>query len=514
MFVWQKVALGFVALIVALHVRELVNEVLYRRQAKKAKCGLPLMTLDRPFGFPTVMKLRRAMAEDKALDFFYNLFTTYDFMTVRCQNTFDLNIITVDPENVKTILATNFKDYSLGIRYQQLFPLLGNGIFTLSGEGWKHSRSMLRPQFTREQVSHLDSLNDHVQRLIQVFRDKSKGGNYFDAQTEFHNLTIDTATEFLFGESVDSLSSSQRRVQGPTRQVSAAEFADCFNWCQEKLALRTHIGPLHFLVDGIEFRRRISICHNFVDYFVGKALAHPLNPGEETKGPYVFIRELTRETRDPRVIRDQAFNILLAGRDTTASLLSYVFYYLARHKDMWFKLREAVRDEFGDSVDSLSFESLKRCTYLMNIINEVLRLHPIVPLNFRTAIRDTILPRGGGPNEDEPVFVPKGTKVIYTMWTTQRLERFWGPDAREFRPDRWQESKLHTWDYLPFNGGPRICIGQQFALTEAAFTIVRICQTFKDFSTTDTSDYHDIAQWLKLTSSVANGVPLNFVEDN
>jgi cytochrome P450 len=512
MHVWQKIALGLLAVFVALHVREFINEIIYRRQAKKAGCGLPTTTLDRPFGFPTVMKLRYAMSQNKALNFFRDLFVKYDLLTVRCQNTFDLNIITVDPENVKSVLATNFKDYSLGIRYNQLLPLLGNGIFTLSGEGWKHSRAMLRPQFTREQVSHLDSLNMHVQRLIDVFRAKSKGGQYFDCQVEFHNLTIDTATEFLFGESVDSLSSLQRRVQGPTRQVSAAEFADSFNYCQDKLALRTHVGPLHWLVDGFEFRRRISICHNFVDYFVGKALAHPLNPGEEAKGPYVFIRELTRETRDPRVIRDQAFNILLAGRDTTASLLSFVIYYLVRHKDVWQKLREAVLAEYGENIENMSFESLKRCTYLMNVINEVLRLHPIVPLNFRTAIRDTVLPRGGGPDGDEPVFVPKGTKVIYTMWTTQRLKKFWGEDADDFRPDRWTESKLHTWDYLPFNGGPRICIGQQFALTEAAYTLVRICQTFKDVTTTNTDDYHDIGQWLKLTTSVAHGVPVNFVE--
>jgi cytochrome P450 len=293
--------------------------------------------------------------------------------------------------------------------------------------------------------------------------------------------------------------------------VSAKDFAESFNICLDWLALRAHIGPLYPFADSFEFRRRIDICHNFVDYFVGKALAYPLNPGEPTKGPYVFIRELTRETRDPRVIRDQAFNLLLAGRDTNASLLSFIIYYLARHKDVWQKLRAAVLHEFSQKSETLTFETLKRCTYLTYVINEVLRLHPTVPLNFRTAIRDTILPRGGGPDESEPIVVPKGTKVVYTVYTTQRLVEYWGDDAEDFRPERWAESKLHTWDYLPFNGGPRICIGQQFALTEVSYCVVRICQTFKDLSTTDPTDYHDIRQWAKLTSSVVGGVPVNFV---
>ncbi|ANB11198.1 sterol 14-demethylase [Sugiyamaella lignohabitans] len=433
--------------------------------------------------------------------------------TGRVQTTFDMNIITVHPENIKTILATNFKDYSLGVRYQQLFPLLGNGIFTLSGEGWKHSRAMLRPQFSREQVSQIDTLRAHVSQLIHNFKTKSKNGTeFFDAQVQFHNLTIDTATEFLFGESTDSLADSDKKVQGPTRLVSATDFAEHFTAALDVLALRTHVGPLYWLVDGWKFRNSIDICHNFVTYFVNKALQNPLEKGTETTGRYVFINELTKETRDPIVIRDQAFNILLAGRDTTASLLSFIVFYLARDKRVWNTLRQAVLEEFGTEVESITFESLKRCTYLNYVINEVLRLHPIVPINFRTAIRDTVLPKGGGPDGNDTLFVPKGTKIVYTVYTTQRLKEFWGEDSEEFRPERWAEGKSHTWDYLPFNGGPRICIGQQFALTETGFTLVRIIQTFKDIIYQGSPSYENLSQWTKLTASVADGVWVSFVE--
>jgi cytochrome P450 len=508
---WAKILVGIGGIILVLFVIEIYIEAEYKYLAAKHDCKLPATSLDRPFGISTFHQLRKANSNNLVLEYLKDSILDSGRMTSRVQTLFEVNIITVDPENIKAVLATCFSDYSLGIRHKQLYPLLGNGIFTLSGDGWKHSRAMLRPQFSRAQISQLDIINAHVQILVELFKTRSISGDFFDIQALFHNLTMDTATEFLFGESTDSLEDSHRTVQGPTRLVSAADFTYSFTYCLDKLSLRTHAQRFHWLVDSFEFRKRIDICHNFVDYFVIRALQKPMEKGQDsTKDRYVFIDELTKETRDPRVIRDQAFNVLLAGRDTTASLLSFIMFYLARDKDVWKKLRGVVLEQFGTGTDKITFESLKRCTYLYCVINEVLRLHPIVPLNFRTAIRDTILPRGGGPDESGSMFVKKGTKVVYNVYATQRHKSLWGEDADEFRPERWSEGKLHTWDYLPFNGGPRICLGQQFALTEAGFTVVRIVQSFKGIDYTGTSDYHRLPQWTKLTTSVANGVIVKF----
>lgn len=506
---WQQIGLLLGIAVVLVIAHEQLREHEYRKKSKQYNCTPPYAMMDRPFGLPNIITLLKYNSRNKVLQFFLERLTAYDVWTARVQSVGDILMLTVDPENIKSILATNFKDYSLGDRYQQLFPLLGNGIFTLSGEGWKHSRAMLRPQFSRDQVSQLETLKDHVGTLLEVFKSKSATGEFFDCQAHFHELTMDTATEFLFGESVDSLKDSKRLVQGPTRLVSAADFATCFTDSLDYLALRTRCGPLYWAIDSFAFRKKISICHNFVEYFVHRALEKPMEPEQEAER-YVFINELTKETRDPVVIRDQAFNVLLAGRDTTASLLSFVIYYLSRHPHIWNKLREEILDDFGTDDSKLTFETLKRCTYLNHVVSEVLRLHPIVPMNFRQALRDTVLPRGGGPDGSEPVFVPKGTRVVYIIHVTQRLEKLWGPDAAEFRPDRWSESKLHSWDYLPFNGGPRICIGQQFALTETYFTLVRVLQTFKEVHFTGDPDYHDLGQWTKLTTSVANGVMVKF----
>jgi cytochrome P450 len=130
-----------------------------------------------------------------------------------------------------------------------------------------------------------------------------------------------------------------------------------------------------------------------------------------------------------------------------------------------------------------------------------LRLYPIVPFNLRCALKDTCLPVGGGPDGTSPVFIPKGHEVIYSVYTMHRDYEIYGPDADEFRPERWEKLRP-GWAYLPFNGGPRICIGQQFALTEAGYTTVRIMQEFERIENRDPSPW---IEDFKLTLSSANG---------
>ncbi|CAN6672820.1 hypothetical protein TRVA0_047S00452 [Trichomonascus vanleenenianus] len=405
-------------------------------------------------------------------------------LTIRAQGILDFPIVTVDPENMKALLATQFKDFDLGDRHPQLKPLLGDGIFTLSGNGWKHSRAILRPQFTRAQVSRVGSIEGHVQNLIRAIGDKSRYG-VFDLQSVFADFTLDTATEFLFGESVECLSYPQKSIGGTTSR----EFSEAFRKCQDTLMRRAQLGKLYWLIDNPWFRKNTSICHTFTDYFVNKALQE--SPEEKSRNTqddnYIFLSALSQETQDPKVLRDQSLNVLLAGRDTTAILLTFLFYLLTRNKDVFYKLRECVIDEFGTTTETLSFESLKRCEYLKWCLNETLRLFPPVPFLFRQAVKETSLPRGGGRDESEPIYIKKGGIVYYSAYSIHRNQSFWGKDANEFRPDRWSmiDHAATAWKYIPFGGGPRVCIGQQFALTEASYVIVRLMQSFKDIYTTE-----------------------------
>lgn len=139
-----------------------------------------------------------------------------------------------------------------------------------------------------------------------------------------------------------------------------------------------------------------------------------------------------------------------------------------------------------------------------------LRLYPVVPTNARFANRDTVLPLGGGVNGESPLFIPKGTIVAYSIYSLHRRKDIYGHDALEFRPERWapEEGLRPGWGYLPFNGGPRICVGQQFALTEASYTLVRMLQEFERIENRDARPWEE---GLALTLACGNGVKVAMI---
>ena len=117
-------------------------------------------------------------------------------------------------------------------------------------------------------------------------------------------------------------------------------------------------------------------------------------------------------------------------------------------------------------------------------MNEVLRLYPVVPFNVRLALKDTTLPHGGGADGNQPMAILKDNPVGYSTLVMQRRPDLYPPPSSsfppvdQFVPERWEHWIPKSWQYIPFNGGPRICIGQQFALTEMAYTIVKILQRY------------------------------------
>ncbi|KAL4807263.1 cytochrome P450 [Aspergillus unguis] len=430
--------------------------------------------------------LKESLAADKAKQIPPMIQGRLEKMTAleqRPVNTFRIrqmgreNIFTCEPANVQALLATKFKHFELGSgRRTTMYPLLGLGIFTSDGEHWSHSRAMLRPQFTREQISDLDLEENHVQQAMQAMPINPASGwtSSTDIQAIFFRLTIDSATEFLFGESAGSQAEAIRN--GGT--LPADHFSGDFDRGQWYAAQRTRFEKFHWLVDNKESRDINQRVHDYVDGFVNKALKARAE-GKPLSSHYVFSEALSASTQDPIELRSQLLNILLAGRDTTASLLSWSLLMLARHPDFFQKLRKTVLEEFGpySSRDAITFASLKACRYLQYFMNEVLRLFPVVPINRRVATCDTFLPVGGGPDGKLPVYVRAGQAVIYSQFVTQRRKDLWGEDAESFNPDRWFERRP-GWEHLPFNGGPRVCIGQQFALTEAGYVLVRLLQRF------------------------------------
>ena len=140
---------------------------------------------------------------------------------------------------------------------------------------------------------------------------------------------------------------------------------------------------------------------------------------------------------------------------------------LAKRPDIWVTLREEVASTFPAGDPPASFEQLKNMRYLRAVLNESLRLHPIVPGNGRMALQDTVLPLGGGEDGQSALFVPKGRMVGWDIYAMQRRKDIYGEDADVFRPERWLDSEDEKalrpgWAYLPFNGGARSCVGRMF----------------------------------------------------
>lgn len=189
--------------------------------------------------------------------------------------------------------------------------------------------------------------------------------------------------------------------------------------------------------------------------------------------------------------------VMMAGRDTTAGMLGWCLLRLALHPDILSSLRETcLRDFPSDSQPD--FEQLKACRPLQHFLNEVLRLHPGVPINNRLCVQDTTLPLGGGADQRSPIAVHAGQTVTFSVYAMHRRKDLWGEDALEFKPSRW-EQKVPAWQWLPFLGRPKACLGQQFALTEAGFLLVRLLKAFDAIEAVDESEMRKMRKGLDLT---------------
>jgi cytochrome P450 len=214
-------------------------------------------------------------------------------------------------------------------------------------------------------------MDDHVSRLIDLV---PKDGSTFDIQRLFFLLTIDSATHFLFGESVGSLrAGTDTGLLGKSAVGNAEGFAEAFNTAQEYLAARSRAVIFYWMINPKEFRDANKRVHEVVDHYVQLALESRRNSEKQPGGRYIFAEALAAENDDPKVLRDNMLNILLAGRDTTASLLSSTFFYLARHPNVWTKLRQAILDAFGDAEhpkEEITQTKLKDIPYLRYVLNE------------------------------------------------------------------------------------------------------------------------------------------------
>lgn len=287
-------------------------------------------------------------------------------------------IFTCEPENTKAILVTQFDQFSNRVRGEGAHKFMGQGIFLSDGEQWQRSRALVRPNFARDQIADLRSLEHHFQELLSLLpRDES----VVDLMPLFFAFTMDTATDFLFGDSVKALKTYARSGLAPGDerqshhwgQSGMEEFTSAWEYAQNDMLARFVLGPAIYLWQDREAERSIKMVHAHVDRYVDEAVGYydqlrtNGSSEKEPEGRYIFLYALARNTRNRRALRDELMNILMAGRDTTASLLSNIFDTLARRPDIWAKLKGEVSFLNGKPP---TYEDLRSMKYLRWCINE------------------------------------------------------------------------------------------------------------------------------------------------
>ncbi|KAK4447087.1 cytochrome P450 [Podospora aff. communis PSN243] len=408
-----------------------------------------------PLALDLVFSQFKALFSGHALEALTDYITTAE--TVRLELWGVTGYITTDPENIKTILSTKFEDYDIGPRRD--------------GPAWKHSRSLIKRQFSRIKTQPLSVFTPHADELVAALDEAASSGDVVDMQPLFFEFTLNTTTMLLFGEPHSSLPKEDRDA-----------LRDNFDYAALGVGIRVRLADLALLYNPAKFKAACKGVREWASFFANKTLKYTDEVGEEKAAEkYSFIIDLWKEMGDADLVRDQLLHVLIAGRDSTAALLSWTFFHLVRNPDILDKLRQEVCSVPSD-VD-ITRDQIQKLPFLRCCFNESLRLYPQLALNLRFANKTTTLPRGGGPDGQSPVLIPKGSGVGWSSYHLHRRESLYGPDAKVYRPRRWESGALIKKvglgaGFVDFNAGPRVCLGKDSALMEASYAAIRILQTF------------------------------------
>lgn len=289
---------------------------------------------------------------------------------------------------------------------------------------------------------------------------------------------------------------------------------EAFDYSLLGLALRLIAGPLKFLfIFDPTWKKAYTKVHAFVDKQVASAIRKQREMpkmGDDTSlakpKKYVLLHEMAKETQDPFDLRSQILNVFFPARDTAAIAFSNIIFELARHPQIWQELRAEI---LGIESQQITFELLKNLKVVKAVINETLRLHLAASRISRVALRDTILPVGGGDDGRSPLFVFEGQSAEMDLYTLQRDPKVWGPDAHEFKPSRWDEGRPlweAKWQYEPFLGGTRMCPAQGQVLVQLAYLLVRVVQEFRYIENRDKEISY--VEEIKMTVESRNGIKI------
>ncbi|KAF0929419.1 hypothetical protein E2562_021432 [Oryza meyeriana var. granulata] len=378
-------------------------------------------------------------------------------------------VVTSVPANVEHVLRGNFGNYPKGPYYRERFvELLGDGIFNADGEVWRAQRraataemhSSQFVEFSSGSIKHL--VYGQLVPLVDRLRD---GEAVVDLQEVLLRFTFDNICAVAFGADAGCLADGLPDVP----------FARAFELATELSLLRFVTPPFvwkakRFLGAGSE--RRLVEATRAVREFAERTVADRRNEMRKVGSLHGRCDLLSQLMSAPgsdysdEFLRDFCISFILAGRDTSSVALAWFFWLLAGHPDVESRVVDDVLAADGD---------IKKMDYLHAALTEAMRLYPPVPVDFKEALADDVLPDG--------TLVRARQRVIYYTYAMGRDPASWGDDASAFRPVRWMRGGAFAggdspFKYVVFNAGPRLCIGKRFAYTQMKTVAAAVLSRF------------------------------------
>lgn len=370
-------------------------------------------------------------------------------------------LVTTDPEVIQYVLQKNNRNYLKSpMHFERVSHFLGHGLLTSEGDYWLRQRRLIQPGFHR---SRLAALTRIMQEVIDEFMDK------FDKELA-RNPTVDTykyMMELAFSVVARSLFSADLKESELQRMAHLITVLQEFIirqirqpylnwWFKLSGKLRRHeklASEFDKLIQGIIRERRQSGQH------YDDLLQMLLDTRYEDTGEGMTDRQLFEETAI----------LFVAGHETSANALAWTWYLLAQHPEVVQKARQELQEVLGDRAPA--FEDLPRLQYLSQIIDESMRVYPPAWITDRIAIED---------DECKGIPIPKGIVVVTYFYGTHHSPLLW-EDPERFDPDRFSPEnakRQKPYAYLPFGGGPRLCIGNNFATMEMQLTLAAMLRRY------------------------------------
>jgi cytochrome P450 len=344
------------------------------------------------------------------------------------------------PDDVRRVLVTNHRNYTKGVDRDRIKVLLGRGIMTSEGELWQRQRRMMQPLFHRRVVAEfarvISQAND---RLIAQWEVKAAQGEVVNITEEMSELTLGIVLTSIFGKDTDQVAEPFAVVtREPARNL---EFVYRFR------ALGTHVARL------IQERRTQEEEH--FDY-----LAMLMHARDKETGSAMSDSQLI----------DEVMTLVVAGHETTASVLNWMWYLLSQHPDVEVRLCTELAAQVHDTAPTLA--QMEALTYAGQVLNETMRLYPPGWLLSRRTI---------GPDVLAGYEIAARADVLLPLYLLHRHPRYWkNPDS--FEPDRFSpelEAERPRFAFVPFAAGPRHCIGETLALYEMLMHVRKVVPRFR-----------------------------------